>query len=92
MVGLGEHTHRRARTSAAEGCVKCVNCLFWDCDPDLTRLCLKFLQEPGFSAVGFEIVHTLDLLLILTLKVSVLTLTTGGLTYLCRLLADPTPV
>lgn len=28
VAGLGEHTHRHACTSAAEGCVKCGNCLF----------------------------------------------------------------
>lgn len=64
VVGLGEHTHRHTCTCAAKRCVRCVNWLFWDCDPDLTLLCLNFLHEPGSSAVGFRIVHTLDLLLI----------------------------
>lgn len=84
MAGLGEHTHRHACTRAAKGCVKCVNYKFWDCAPNLTLLRLNLLQEPGFPVVGFKIIHTLDLVLIraLTVKVSVLTVTTGGLAYL----------
>lgn len=83
MAGVGEHTPRHACTNAAEECVKCVYCLFWDCAPNLTLLHLKFIQKPDFSVVGFKFVRTLDLVLIraLNLKVSVLTVTTGGLTY-----------
>lgn len=90
VVGLGEHTHRHICTCAAKGCVKCVNWLFWDCNLDLTLLCLNFLQELGFSVDGFCIVPTLDLLLIwaLALMVSILTVTKRRLSCLFWHLAD----
>lgn len=81
VVGSGEHTHRHAYTAAAEGCVKCVNRLLWDCNLDLTPLSLDFLQALGLSFVRSKIVQALDLLMIWPLwKVYIFTVTTGGLT------------
>lgn len=61
VVGLGEHTHWHACTSAVRGCVKCVN--HQDVDLDLTLLCLEISQRLDFSVVGLKTFQTSDLLI-----------------------------